>query len=256
MAARIQSVERAAAILQILAVEDGPTSLGQLAAALGLAKTTTHGLVQTLREIGFVDQDPESGCYVVGVGLLELGSRSPDPHEVRARAINWTDSLAARTGESAQVAVFEGGVARIAHHVLRPGSSSRDEHTGTARPLHATALGKVLLAHDPRAVRALGQGELASFTYRTVVDRSRLLRDMADVRDLGWAASVEEEHPDQAGIAAPVRDGGGQVIAAVGIHGAVDSLCDARHRPRVELTEQVVEAGRSISREFGHGRRS
>lgn len=254
MAARVQSVERAAAILQLLAVEDGPTSLGQLAAALGLAKATTHGLVQTLREVGFVDQDAESGCYVVGAGLLELGSRSFDVHEVRARALNWTDALAARTGEAAQVAVFDGGRVRLAHHVLRPGSSGRDVDTGATRPLHATAAGKVLLAYDPRAVRALGSGQLESLTYRTVTDRSRLLRDMADVRDLGWAASVEEEHPDLAGIAAPVRDGAGHVIAAVGIQGSVDALCDARHRPRETLTAQVVAAGRSISREFGHGR--
>ncbi len=254
MTARVQSVERAAAILQLLAVEDGPTSLGQLATALGLAKATTHGLVQTLREVGFVDQDPDSGCYVVGTGLLELGSRSFDVHEVRSRAINWTDALAARSGEAAQVGVFDGGKARIAHHVFRPDASMQHVQTGSAHPLHATALGKVLLAYDPRAVRVLGLGELESYTYRTVTERSRLLRDLADVRDVGWAASVEEQHPGEASIAAPIRDKGGYVIAAVGIQGTVESLCDARHRPRAALAAQVVAAGRSISREFGHGR--
>lgn len=254
MAARIQSVERAAAILQLLAVEDAPTSLGQLAAGLGLAKATTHGLVQTLREVGFVDQDPDSGQYVVGAGLLELGSRSVDVHEVRSQALNWTDGLAARSGEAAHVAVFDGGQVRIAHHVFRPDSSVQHLETGSTHPLHATALGKVLLAYDPRAVRALGSDGLVSFTYRTVTERSRLLRDLADVRDVGWAASVEEEHPGEAGIAAPIRDRGGHVIAAVGILGTVESLCDARLRPRASLAAQVTAAGRSISREFGHGR--
>jgi len=252
--ARVQSVERAAAILQLLAVEDAPTSLGQLAAGLGLAKATTHGLVQTLRDVGFVDQDPDSGRYVVGAGLLELGSRSFDLHEVRSRALNWTDALAGRSGEAAHVAVFDGGEVRIAHHVFRPDASVQHLQTGSTHPLHATALGKVLLAYDPRAVRALGSGELESFTYRTVTDRSRLLRDLADVRDVGWAASVEEEHPGEASIAAPIRDRGGHVIAAVGIQGTVESLCDARHRPRAALAAQVVASGRSISREFGHGR--
>lgn len=255
MSGRIQSVERAAAILQILAVEDAPTSLGQLAASLGLAKATTHGLVQTLRDVGFVDQDPDSGRYVVGAGLLELGSRTLDVHEVRSRALNWTDALAGRSGEAAQVAVFDGGEVRIAHHVFRPDASVQHLQTGSTHPLHATALGKVLLAYDPRAVRALGSGTLESFTYRTVTDRSQLLRDLANVRDLGWAASVEEEHPGEADIAAPVRDKGGRVIAAVGIQGTVESMCDARLRPRAALAAQVVASGRSISREFGHGRK-
>ncbi len=254
MASRVQSVERAAAILQVLAVEDAPTGLGELAAALGLAKATTHGLVQTLRDVGFVDQDAESGGYLIGAGLLELGSRSVDLNELRSQALNWTDALAARSRQAAHVAVYTSGEVLIAHHVFRPDSSVQQVQTGTTHPLHATALGKVLLAYDPRAVRALGAGPLESFTYRTVTDRSRLLRDLADVRDLGWAAAVEEHHPEQAGIAAPVRDRTGQVIAAVGIKGPVDALCDARHRPRTALATLVVQTGRSISREFGHGR--
>jgi DNA-binding IclR family transcriptional regulator len=254
VAARVQSVERAAALLQVLALEDAPTSLGHLAAALGLAKPTTHGLLQTLRDVGFVDQDAASGLYVVGAGLLELGTRSFDANEVRGRALNWADALAGRSGEATLVAMLSDGEVLIAHHVFRPDTSEQHLQTGSRHPLHATALGKVLLAHDPRAVRALGTGELESFTYRTVSDRSRLLRDLATVRDLGWAASVEEERPGQASIAAPVRDKGGQVIAAVGIQGAVDSVCDHRLRPRTALATQVVAAGRAISREFGHGR--
>lgn len=254
MAARIQSVERAAAILQVLAVENAPTSLSQVAASVGLAKATTHGLVQTLCDVGFVEQDPETGGYLVSDSLLELGSRSVDIHEVRSRALNWTDALAARSGESAQVGIFDHGEVRIAHDVFRPDSSVQQLKTGSRRPLHATALGKVLLAHDPRAVRALGQGNLEGFTYRTETDRSRLLRDLADVRDLGWAASVEEETPGQAGIAAPIRDRGGHVIAAVGIQGSVATVCDSRQRPRQALATHVMATARAISREFGHGR--
>lgn len=253
MASRVQSVTRAAAILQLLAVEDGPTSLGQLATALGLAKTTAHGLLQTLREVGFVDQDPASGCYVVGAGLRELGARSLDVHEIRSRALGWTDALAARTGEAALVAVLTAGEVQVAHHVFRPDGSEQQVRTGARLPLHATAWGKALLAYDPRAVRALGTGELESLTYRTETDRSRLLRDLAAVREAGWAAAVEEEQPGEVSIAAPVRDQAGHVVAAVGILGSVESLCDARLRPRPDLAAHVVAAGRSISRELDHG---
>ena len=102
MATRVQSVERAAAILQVLAVEDAPTSLGQLAAALGLAKATTHGLVQTLRDVGFVDQDAESGGYLIGAGLLELGSRNVDLNEVAAQILAERAAAAGETNGPAQ----------------------------------------------------------------------------------------------------------------------------------------------------------
>ncbi len=255
MAARVQSVERAAAILQVLADEQEPTTLAHLAAALGLAKPTVHGLVQTLREVGFVDQDPDTGLYAVGADLLHLGASPLDRNELKARALNWTDALAGHTGESSLVAKVEDGAALVVHHVFRPDESPQTLQTGSTRPLHATALGKVLLAHDPRAARTLGAGRLDAYTQRTVVDPARLHRELADVRDLGWAASVEEWRPGQASLAAPVRDRSGFVIAAVCIEGRPDALCDSRLRPRPDLAKRVMDAGRSISRELGHGRR-
>ncbi len=176
-----------------------------------------HGLVQTLRDLGFVDQEPDTGLYSLGPGLMELGQSPVDLNELRSRALNWTDALAAHSGEAAQVGVFSGGRVLIAHHVFRPapGPERYDEsgvqrlETGVTHPLHATALGKVLVAYDPRAARWIGQQPLESFTYRTMTDRSRLLRDLADVRDLGWAAAVEEEQPGEAEHrgARPGRDG-------------------------------------------------
>lgn len=254
MAARVQSVERAAAILQVLASENQPTSLAHLASTLGLAKGTAHGLVQTLRDVGFVDQDPASGLYAVGAGLLQLGASALDHNELRARALNWTDALAARTGEAVLLATRERDRLVIVHHVFRPDASQQTLMTGATRSLHASAMGKVLLAHDPRALRSLVGHELESFTYRTITDASRLQRELADVRDHGWAASLEEAEPGFAGLAAPIRDRSGFVVAAVGVAGRVDALCDSHYRPLPALTTQVVAAGRSISRELGHGR--
>lgn len=250
----IQSVERAAAVLRVLASQNEPMALTQLANSLDLAKGTAHGIIRTLVEVGFVDQDGETSLYDVGRGLLELGSARLDRNELRSRALNWSDALAAHTGEAVLVAVFEGGEAVIAHHVFRPDRSVQDLWTGSRLELHASALGKILLAYDPRAVRRLPADAMESLTYRTITDRSRLLRDLADVRDQGYAAAVEEAEPGIASIAAPIRDKDGYVIAAVGIQGRLEAVCDARSRPRAILTKHVMNAGRSISRELGHGR--
>src|SRR3712207_7636979 len=70
----------------------------ELAGAVGLTKTTTHGLLRTLLAVGFVEQDQRTGRYTLGAGLLGLGSHYLDANELRSRASNWADSLAARSG--------------------------------------------------------------------------------------------------------------------------------------------------------------
>ncbi len=250
----MQSVERAAAILRLLAEEDEPVALSQIAGALGLAKGTVHGILRTLEDVGFVAQDESSGPYRVATEVFRFGWTRLDQNELRSKALNWTDALAARTGESARVAAFAGGRAEIAHHVFRGDGGSQVLTTGSAVPLHASALGKVLLAFDPGAARSIGQGRLPALTNRTIVDRQALQTELAAIRDLGWASSVGEEEPGAAGIAAPIRDRGGYVVAAVGVEGSIDRMCDDRSRPRSALVSQVSRAGRSISRELGHGR--
>jgi len=250
----VQSVERAAAILRLLAEENEPLTLSQIATALGLAKGTAHGIVRTLAEIGFVEQDQRSGPYRVATEVFRLGWARLDQNELRSKAINWTDALAARTGESARVAAFHAGRAQVAHHVFRGDGGTQVLVTGSIVPLHASAMGKVLLAFDPGAGRSAANTELTAFTHRTIIDRVILHRELAGVRDTGWAGSVGEVEPGVAGIAAPIRDGGGYVVAAVGIEGSIDRVCDDRLRPRAALVTHVVRAGRAISRELGHGR--
>lgn len=255
MSGPVQSVERAAAIVQLLASDDEPLGLAQIAAALSLAKTTAHGLLGTLCDVRFVEKD-DDGLYRVGRDLLQIGSTRLDANELRAHALNWTDALAARTGAAARVAMFRDGEAVIAHHVFAIGAQHQRLETGRSIPLHATALGKVLLAFDPGAARSVIGAPLPGFTFRTIADRASLLRELADIRDSGRAVSVEECEPDVAAIAAPVRDRGGYVVASIGITGRVDEICDARHRPHQELEHEVVRAARAVSAEFGHGRTS
>jgi DNA-binding IclR family transcriptional regulator len=186
--------------------------------------------------------------------IFRLGWARLDANELRSKALNWTDALAARTGESAKVATFADGRVVIAHHVFRADKSDQVLLTGTVVPLHASALGKVLLAFDPGAARSIMGKDLPSYTFRTITERVPLQRDLAAIRDQGWASAVEESAAGVSSIAAPVRDGGGYVVASVGIEGETSRMCDERSRPRPALVSHVIRAGRSISRELGHGR--
>src|SRR5690242_16620525 len=103
MPGSIQSIERAAAILRTLATGSGPLRLAEIAASLQLPKGTAHGILRTLAEVGFVEQERNTGRYRLGDGLSELRSHRLDPNELRSRGMNWADPLAARSGEAVRI---------------------------------------------------------------------------------------------------------------------------------------------------------
>ena len=245
----MQSIERAAAVLRLLA--DGRLALVDLSNSLGLAKGTVHGILRTLQHVGFVEQDPVSGTYRLGAALLQLGTRYLDVNELRSRALNWADSLAARSGEAVRIGSHLDGEVLVVHHVFRPDNSPQTVEVGSLLPLHATALGKAILAFDATAAAAVRRNGLEPYTRSTVVTGADLTRGLAAVRKAGWAAEVEEMTPGEAGIAAPIRDEAGVVVGSLGLSGPVDRVCDGSRHPRAALVTQVRDAARAVSRELG-----
>jgi DNA-binding IclR family transcriptional regulator len=250
----VQSIERAAAILRLLARGSGRLGVGEIAASLGLAKGTTHGILRTLQGVGFVEQDKASGKYQLGATLLHLGTSYLDVNELRSRAINWADALAARSGEAVWIGTLLDGKVLIVHHVFRPDDSLQSLDVGALLPLHATALGKVLLAYDTQAAAAVRDTELAPVTRRTLVTPAAIRREMSQVREHGFAADVEESTLGQASIAAPIRGYGGLVVGAISITGALDRVCSPAGKPDPTLVGAVQNAAQMISRDLGAAR--
>ncbi|WP_097329189.1 IclR family transcriptional regulator [Paractinoplanes atraurantiacus] len=249
MPGTVQSIERAAAVLRLLAGESGPLSLGQIARSLDLAKGTTHGILATLRHVGFVEQDRLSGQYRLGSALLQLGHGHLDVNELRSHAINWADPLAARSGEAVRVGTVHDGQVLVVHHVFRPDDTFQTLDVGSTLPLHATALGKVLLAYRFTKIN------LDRFTRRTIRTTEALEAELQRVREAGWSLEAEELTPGTAAVAAPIRGSGGLVVGAVGISGLVERICDSHYRPHQHLVALVREAARAISRDLGAARR-
>jgi DNA-binding IclR family transcriptional regulator len=250
----VQSIERAAAILRLLARGSGRLGVGEIATSLELAKGTTHGILRTLQGVGFVEQDKASGKYQLGAALLHLGTSYLDVNELRSRAINWADALASRSGEAVRIGTLLDGKVLVVHHVFRPDDSLQTLDVGALLPLHATALGKILLAYDADAAAGLQQAQLEQLTRKTLADPAALGRAIGKVREQGWAAEVEESASGQASLAAPIRGYGGLVVGAISIAGAVDRLCPVAERPDPGLVVFVQNAARAISRDLGAGR--
>ena len=240
-------------MLRVLAVGPGQLGLVELATSLQLAKGTVHGILRTLYDIGFVEQDQRTGKYHLGAALLHLGTSYLDANELRSRAINWADALASRSGEAVRIGTLLEGKVLVVHHVFRPDDSLQTIEIGVLLPPHACALGKALLAYNSGPwVAAHPRRE--SYTHRTLVSTADLTKAFHDVRDCGWASEVEELSIGVAGVAAPIRRHGGQVVGSIGVTGSIDRLCDRGRHIRGDLVTQVQDAARSVSRELGSPR--
>jgi DNA-binding IclR family transcriptional regulator len=246
----IQSIERAAAILRLLSGRTRRLGVVDLAGELGLPKGTVHGLLRTLQHVGFVEQDEETGKYQLGAALLHMGSSYLDGNELRTRALNWSDSLAARTNESVRIGTLHEGQVLIVHHVFRPDDSLQTLDVGALLPAHASALGKILLADHPYAAGELVRNGLEAFTPATITEPEALERELERVRKRGWAADIGELVNGEVSCAAPILDRRGVTVGAMGVSGPPDRLLAAR-QPRGDLVAFVREAARAVSRELG-----
>ena len=182
MPATIQSIERAAAILRLLSGRNRRLGVAQIAGELDLPKGTVHGILRTLTAVGFVEQDVEGGPYQLGAALLHMGSSYLDGNELRTRALNWSDSLASRSGESVRIGTLHETRVLVVHHVFRPDDSRQALEVGALLPAHATALGKVLLASNRYAAAELAGTGLQRFTASTLTDWEALDADLSAVQ--------------------------------------------------------------------------
>ncbi len=252
MPGSVQSIERAAAVLRLLAAAPNGLGVADLGNALGLAKATVHGILKTLHQVGFVEQDRSGAQYRLSDAFGRLGETYLDPNELRSRAINWADSLASRSGEVVRVGRLVQGKVVVVHHVFRPDDSDQDLDVGTTLPAHACALGKAVLAFD--ASGATRPGKLEAYTTRTIVEPARLAEELTAVRAKGWSSEFEEHTVELAGIAAPIRGLGGLVVGAVGLTGRIERICDSRLRHRTDLITMVRATAEAIGRDLREDR--
>src|SRR5580692_8866828 len=221
----IQSVQRAAQILVVLGSGTPRLGVTEIADRLGLAKPTVHGLLRTLEADDLVAQDPDTGKYSLGPGVLQLGNAYLDGSELRARSLRWAESLAQRAGEAVWVATLSGSRVIVLHHVFRPDNTVQILEVGAAIPWHACALGHAIVAYLPAQdfVQVMA-AERSPLTGRTKTTRAALGQVLAQVRRRGYAVEDQEATVGDAGVAAPIVNREGGVAGAIGLVGPAERL--------------------------------
>ncbi|GAA0609184.1 IclR family transcriptional regulator [Kutzneria viridogrisea] len=211
-------------VLDCFEADTPPLSLTEIVARTGLPMPTAWRYVRELTAWGGLDRLPD-GRYRIGFRLWKLGALSPVYRDLRELALPYMQDLYQATHENIQLAVLDERTALCIEKINNLRSVATRTRVGGRLPLHATGVGKVLLAHaPPELLAALLAAGLPRLTRHTIAQPGRLARALAEVREQGMAFSRQEMSLGAGSVAAPVVHPSGEVIASVSIvaHSTVD----------------------------------
>lgn len=244
-----QTVQKALNLLEALVRSGHPRRLTELSRELGLTKPNVYRLLSTLTVLGYVKKDATTSLYSPTLKLWEMGSLLVRDVDLVSIAGPRLRRLCEDAHESVQLAVFDGGYAVYVDKVDSSQPLKAITTIGSRVPATATSTGKALLAWlGPQAVD-LAMEHVKRFTPLTLVVRRDIDRDLEETRARGYAINRGEFRVGVCGIAMPIRDRGGNVIASIGIWGAERNILGPR---REELARLALAAARDISRSLGH----
>jgi DNA-binding IclR family transcriptional regulator len=238
---RVQSVERAVALLQLLAKE-GPASLAALHQATGLSKTVVFRLLRTLEASGFVEQDDGNRRYQIGIGAFEVGQAYPASGPLIQVGLPVLDALVQGSPHTAYIGVRDGFEIVYLATVGSRGPLRVHTPPGTRIPAYSTAFGKVLLAElsEEEVLELARTHGLLALTPATITDPAALLKHLRKIRTAGYAVNDEEAHAGIGAIGAVIRDGRRVPVAAISLAYATSLMPRAEKPAWIERTKQAA----------------
>lgn len=232
-------------VLTHLVQADRAQRITDVAAELNLTKSNAYRVLRTLEGAGFVRQDPATKGFEPTLRLWELGMLVVGRLDLRACAVEALRQLAAESRETVHLAILDGAEVIYIEKIDSPEPVGAYTRLGGRAPAYCVATGKALLSELPPAQLAATLGPLEAHSPQTITDPDALRADLAVARAEGVAVNRGEWRDSVWGLAAPIRDGTGSVVAAVGISGpgfriAAGTRCE-------ELAGLVKAAAREIS---------
>ncbi|MEW8977968.1 MAG: IclR family transcriptional regulator [Symbiobacterium sp.] len=247
-----KSVARALSILSCFSDRQPELRVSDFARMLGLTVSNVSRLLATMETLGYVERDENTGLFRPGMELLTLAGIALNLNDVRRASVDELQRLERALGLGTNLAVLRDDSIFYLAHFDGPQAPRGYTLLGRRNPLHATAIGKVLLAHLPedQLNDVLARIPLTQFTTSTITDPNRLREELAQIRQQGFATEVNELALGRGCVAAPVRNRVGQVVAGISISGPLSAM-DFEHR-KDKLARIIIEAADNISLKLGY----
>ena len=244
-----QTVQKALNLLEALVKSGQPRRLTELSRELGLTKPNVYRLLSTLSILGYVKKDPATSLYSPTLKLWEMGSLLVRDVDLVAMASPRIKRLSEETRESVQLAVFDSGFVVYVDKVDSPQPLKAMTNIGSRVPATVTSSGKALLAWQTPAALDQAMAQLKKYTSLTMMRRRDIEQDLEETRKRGYAVNRGEWREGVAGIAAPIRDRHGHVVAAVAVWGSDRNILGTE---RDSFARMAMSAAHDISRDLGH----
>lgn len=244
----INSIDRALDILLLLQQEGQELGITQMSSRLGMHKSTIYRTLSTLEQRGFVQQNADNGKYWLGIKLYSLGMSIKEKLALPKLIYPYAKALSDRFREVVHVSVLDTGAENYPKHIIidKVGQQvlSLTPPIGSSAPCHCSAVGKCLLAFSPPEYlnRFVGKA-LPGYTAKTIVEWDKLLQELADVRNKGYAYDDEELEIGLTCVAAPIFGQGQVAIAALSLSGPSSRV--AEHFD--ELVAELANTTRAVS---------
>ena len=247
---RLSSVATALRLLNAFSEDEVEIGISALSKRLGVAKSTVHRLAVTLVAEGILEQNPDNEKYRLGITLFRLGSLVRARMNLSNEAKPFLVALRELTSETVHLAILNHNQIMYIYNLESRQAIRARSDIGVMKPAYCTAEGLAILAFQPpEVVNGVLAGPLVPRTARTITDPEKLRAILQDVRERGVAVEDEETEIGMRCIAAPVRDGTGTVIAAVGVAGPVQRLS---RKTINNFAPSLIRTANSISARLGH----
>jgi IclR family KDG regulon transcriptional repressor len=248
---RVKSLEKALNLLILLSKNPSAMSLDDLTHGSGLKKTSCFRLLQTMKNLNFVEQDPGSKNYYLGSRNISIGAAALNGLSLRRTALPYMQRLQEETDETVNLAILEGTEIVFVERLESKHILSTHHKIGDRLPLHCTCMGKTLLAFLPehKTDEILSQIQFTRKTARTITSKEAFKKELKKVRDEGVAVNMEELEQGLCAVAGPIRNYSGEAIASINIAFPV-----VRHDPKQALTKfapMIKQACLEISKSLG-----
>ncbi len=242
--ATIGALDRGINLLITLAKE-GQLSLTDLALSVGMPPSTAHRMLGTLEKHGFVELDIETQQWAIGVEVFRVGSAYLSRTNLVESARATMRNLSEETGETANLAIADQGDVVFISQIESHNPIRAFFRPGTRGYMHASGIGKALLAHVSRAdvEKILHKKGCPEFTAKTITSPGALFADLDEIKQRGWALDDEERYSGMRCVAAPIYNSFSEAIAGVSVSGPTVRFPDnliAEIGPRVKRAAQQI----------------
>jgi DNA-binding IclR family transcriptional regulator len=247
----ITAVERTALVMSAFAQTDSQTlGVTEISKSLNISKAVVHRILNTLRSQNYITIDPETRRYSLGPAALELGLAFLRHVDVRDVAKPMLQELSDKTQETATLSIRSGTHRLYIDQVTPSREVKMTVVLGRSFPLHAGGSSKAILAHmEADEIQSyVSEAGLEPLTESTITDPDRLMKDLARIRRLGYASSVNERQAGAASVAAPVFDHSGGPVAAISLCGPAERFQDEAD----DAATLIVAAGKQLSERMGY----